>query len=132
MGHAQLDILEAEGVPAGRVIVGHCDTVADTGYHRSLAERGAFVQFDTIQGESDYDTQLRIGFVRSLVDAGLGDRVLLSGRVPADEFRAMGGPGYAYLPETFAGLLVAAGVSPVQVMSLMVDNPRRALTGETA
>jgi phosphotriesterase-related protein len=69
--------------------------------------------------------------VRALVDAGFGGRILLSQDVCLrTDLHAMGGPGYTYVTTTFAGLLVAAGLPAELVTSLMVDNPRRALTGE--
>ena len=51
-----------------------CDTVPDPAYHLELAKRGAFVQFDTIQGESEYDTRNRINWIKALVTAGFEDR----------------------------------------------------------
>jgi predicted metal-dependent phosphotriesterase family hydrolase len=42
----------------------------------------------------------------------------------------MGGCGYAYVPTTFAGRLREAGFAESDVHRLLVDNPRRALTGE--
>ena len=45
-GHEQIDIVTAEGVPAGRMLVGHIDGRDDPDYQRSLAERGVYVGFD--------------------------------------------------------------------------------------
>src|SRR5688572_22607188 len=45
-GHEQIDLVTGEGVAAGRLVVGHSDGIDDHDYHRSLAERGAFVGFD--------------------------------------------------------------------------------------
>jgi len=67
VGHKQLDILIHEGVPADRVVIGHCDTVPDSEYHASLAARGAFVQFDTLHVQSEYDLARRVEFVVRLV-----------------------------------------------------------------
>ena len=41
----------------GESIIGHCDMVPDPGYHLALAGRGAWVQFDTVQGGPEYDTE---------------------------------------------------------------------------
>src|SRR6478609_5457867 len=49
VGTAQLDLLVEEGVDPSRVVIGHCDMVPDHDYHLTLARRGAWVQFDTVQ-----------------------------------------------------------------------------------
>ena len=132
VGMAQLDVLEQEGVDPGRVIIGHCDMVPDHAYHLALARRGAFVQFDTVQGGSEWDTSQRLGWIRSLLDQGHERQLLLSHDVCLrTDLAAFGGPGYTYLLSGFRDRLLAAGCSEASVSGLMVDNPRRALTGQT-
>lgn len=131
VGTAQLDLLEEEGVDPRRVVIGHCDMVPDHDYHLGLARRGAWVQFDTVQGGSDYDTGQRLTWLRSLADAGHLDQVLLSQDVCLrTDYAAFGGPGYAYVATTFVDLLRAYGFDNADVRRLLVDNPRRMLTGE--
>ena len=130
VGHAQLDLLASEGVPASRVIVGHCDMVPDTGYHRSIAERGAWVEFDTIQGGTDYQLSRIVEAIRALDRAGYGDRLLLSQDIClTSQFRANGGPGYGYLLREFVPLLRSEGFSDAWLDLVLVENPARALTG---
>ena len=94
VGLPQLELLEEEGVDPRRVIIGHSDTVPDAAYHRMLAERGAWVEFDTIQGDSEYDTQQRVDLIRALADAGFADRILLSHDVCLrSHLRRLGGCG---------------------------------------
>jgi phosphotriesterase-related protein len=64
VGLAQLEILALEGVDPARVIVGHTDTVPDFAYHQELLRRGAWVQYDSIRGNSAYDTSVRITYIR--------------------------------------------------------------------
>jgi predicted metal-dependent phosphotriesterase family hydrolase len=131
VGLRQLDLLAEEGVDPRRVIVGHCDTVPDPAYHLALARRGAFVQFDTIQGENEYDISVRIGYVRALVAAGFADRILLSQDVCLrSNLRAMGGSGYVYVVTGFRARLLEAGVSAELIRRFLVENPRAALSGE--
>ena len=131
VGTAQLDLLVEEGVDPRRVVIGHCDMVPDHDYHLALARRGAWVQFDTVQGGSDYDTGRRLTWLRSLADGGHLDRVLLSQDVCLrTDYAAFGGPGYAYVATTFADLLRAEGFDDADLRTLLVDNPRRMLTGE--
>ena len=111
VGTAQLDLLVEEGVDPGRVVIGHCDMVPDHDYHLGLARRGAWVQFDTVQGGSEYDTRQRLDWIRSLADAGHLDQVLLSQDVCLrTDYAAFGGPGYAYVVTTFADLLQSRGL----------------------
>jgi phosphotriesterase-related protein len=131
VGAAQLDLLAEEGVDPARVVIGHCDMVPDHDYHLAVARRGAWVQFDTVQGVHEWDTQQRLDWLRSLADAGFIDRVLLSQDVCLrSDYAAMGGPGYAYVVTRFADRLKEAGFDDVDVRQLLVENPRRMLTGE--
>jgi predicted metal-dependent phosphotriesterase family hydrolase len=131
VGTAQLDLLVEEGVDPGRVVIGHCDMVPDHDYHLALARRGAWVQFDTVQGVHEWDTRQRLDWLRSLADAGFLDRLLLSQDVCLrSDYAAMGGPGYAYVVTTFADRLKEAGFDAADITRLLVDNPRRMLTGE--
>jgi phosphotriesterase-related protein len=130
VGGAQLDLLVEEGVDPRRVVVGHCDMVPDHDYHLALARRGAWIQFDTLQGVHEYDTRCRLDWLRSLADQGFLEQVLLSQDVCLrSDYTAMGGPGYAYVVTTFAELLKGEGFDEADVRTLLVDNPRRMLTG---
>lgn len=130
VGISQLDLLTSEGVDPDRVIIGHCDTVNILDYHVEVARRGAFVQFDTIRGSTEYDTRLRVGFVMNLVKEGYIDQILLSHDVcRRTHLHISGGGGYDYIPTTFAPFLLDAGLQPEEVQHILVDNPRRALSG---
>ncbi|MEO7118897.1 MAG: phosphotriesterase-related protein [Candidatus Limnocylindrales bacterium] len=130
VGLAQLDLFESEGVDPGRVIVGHCDLVADPDYHLAVARRGAWVQFDCIQGRLDHETKQAVGYVLALLEAGFSDRILLSHDVCLrSNLAALGGCGYTYVPTGFRDELLAAGVLEAMVDGFLIDNPRRALTG---
>ncbi|GAA2133516.1 hypothetical protein [Nocardioides bigeumensis] len=131
VGHAQLDLLAEEGVDPRCVIVGHCDTVPLPDYHVSIAERGAFVQFDTIRAGSKFDLECRVRWVRNLVDRGHAARILLSHDVClASHLAVRGGSGYTLLMREFLPMLKAAGVSDEVIELITVHNPRRALLAE--
>jgi predicted metal-dependent phosphotriesterase family hydrolase len=130
VGVAQLDLLEAEGVAPGKIIVGHSDTVPDRGYHHALAERGAWVQFDTIQAGPAYYLERTVTAVRALVDAGFSDQILLSQDVClASHLEACGGSGYSFVLRTFLDRLQGSGLPAPMVRSFVTDNPARALSG---
>ena len=129
VGLAQLDLLESEGVSAGRVIIGHADTVPDRDYHLQIAERGAWVQFDTIQAGNDYYLERTIASVGALVDAGFADRILLSHDVClASHLEACGGSGYSFVLRIFLKQLERV-VPASLARSFVTDNPQRALSG---
>ncbi len=93
-----------------------------------MARRGAFVQFDVIQGGNEYDIVSRIAWLKALVDAGFEDRILLSQDVCLrSNLLAMGGPGYVYVITEFRRRLEAAGFSTELIDRFLVDNPREAL-----
>lgn len=128
VGLTQLDVLESEGADPARVIVGHCDSVNIPEYHLALAKRGVFVQFDTVRGENEYETERRVRYVVELVRAGFADRILLSQDVcRKDHLATFGGPGYAYVLGGFRERLMEAGLDPDEVDRFFVDNPRAAL-----
>jgi predicted metal-dependent phosphotriesterase family hydrolase len=130
VGLLQLDLLESEGVSPENVIIGHCDTVPDTGYHEAIARRGAFVQFDTIRGEAEFDIDRRVQFVLNLIRAGFHESILLSHDVCLrDHLAAYGGCGYDFVVTKFAGRLRNAGLDDAAIDELLVVNPRRALSG---
>lgn len=131
VGEAQLDLLAEEGVDPGRVIIGHCDMVPDPAYHARLARRGAWVEFDTVQGVNEWDTQRRLGWIRALFDAGLEGRLLLSQDLClTTDLASHGGPGYAYLFTTFRERLLSAGFPESALTLLFQTNPQQALGGE--
>jgi phosphotriesterase-related protein len=131
VGLPQLDLLAEEGVDPRRVVVGHCDMVPDPGYHLAVAARGAWVQLDTVQGESEYDVGRRVAWLRNLAEHDRLGQVLLSQDVCLrSNLRALGGSGYTYVVTGFADVLREAGFDDADLRTLLVDNPRRALTGD--
>ena len=138
-GHDQIDIVTGEGVAAERLVVGHSDGADDPAYHRSLAERGAFVGFDRFGISIIVPDEVRVRNVLALARAGHTRRILLShdsivcwrGRpVPYgqtyDEVLALV-PDWR--PTTILTKIVpqllGGGLTPADVETILVDNPRR-------
>jgi predicted metal-dependent phosphotriesterase family hydrolase len=129
VGIPQLDLLTAAGVDPRRITVGHCGNVNIPEYHLELARRGAYVQFDTIRGQSAYDIRIRADFVVNLRSEGYLDRVLLSHDIcEKDQMMSYGGCGYSYLFEHFCGVLRQRGLAEEEVEQLITVNPQRALS----
>lgn len=130
VGLAQLAVLEHEGVDPARVVVGHCDTVPLPAYHLELARRGCFVELDGFGSDGAYYEERALGYVERLADAGHLGQVLLSHDVfLPGHLHAHGGTGYDHLLVRVVPALRARGFTEAEVRSLLVDNPRRALTG---
>ncbi|MEW2069360.1 phosphotriesterase [Streptomyces sp. NPDC007346] len=129
-GLAQLELLTGEGLPAERICVGHQDLLDDPGVHRELAGRGAYVAFDTVGKESYQSDRTRLRLLSALVEAGHGDRALLSCDISRHGYlRGEGGQGYGHLFEDFLPGFRAAGADDDLIDLLTRRNPLRLLTG---
>jgi phosphotriesterase-related protein len=120
----QLDVIEEVGYSPERFIWIHAQA-DDERFHRDVAARGAYVEFDWIGGD-DQDDADYVDRIRALVDAGHTDRVLLSqDRGWYDPSEPGGGEQrpYTYLTETFLPKLREAGVDEATVRRLTHDNP---------
>ena len=125
---AQLDLLEAAGVPASAFIWVHAQSERDESFHARAARRGAWVEFD---GLSEAGLARHLELVRRMRDERLLAHVLLSH--DAGWYR-VGEPGggqfrpFEILFTAFVPGLKAAGFTDLEVRQLLVENPRRALT----
>lgn len=135
-GLAQLEILVEEGVDPSRVVIGHADTVKSVDYSLELVRLGAFVEFDCLMTCRiggvlvRHQIDRRIEYLRTLIDAGYAERVLLSQDVcQRSHLRALGGPGYTFLFEEFRALAIEAGIEAEVLDGIHRDNPRRAIFG---
>ena len=136
-GHAVLDACEAAGVDLARIVLAHLDpSLPDHAYHRSLAARGAWISYDIWGDEDAYGGRgmptddLRIAAVLLAHMDGWEDRLLVSQDICLkSQLHAFGGPGYDHLLVDVAPRLRAAGMDRLELDALLVDNPRRALTG---
>lgn len=121
----QLNLIEAQGYTAERFIWIHTQAEPDFELHLEMARRGAWIEYDAI-GNNDEADLLRI---QRLLDAGLGDHLLLShDRGWYDPAQPGGGvpKPYTYLPDQFLPKLRAAGVDEVTIHQLTQANPYRA------
>ncbi|MCL4504932.1 MAG: esterase [Chloroflexi bacterium] len=122
----QLDIIERSGYTANRFIWIHTQAESDFALHLEMARRGAWLEYDAI-GSADDD--IFIALIRRVLDAGLGNQLLLShDRGWYDPAQPGGGTPkpYTYLSEHFLPKLRAAGVDAATIRQLTCDNPFRA------
>jgi phosphotriesterase-related protein len=130
IGLEQLELLESAGARPERVLIGHADTCPSLDYHLAVLDRGAWLGFDTV-GQLDKTTDdWRADRLALLLERGHADQLLVSSDVckrPA--LVANGGGGYSLVLDDFVPRLRARGVSEGVIDQLLVDNPRRFLTG---
>jgi phosphotriesterase-related protein len=126
----EMDLLEQDGAPLSSFIWVHAQSEQDASRHAQAAARGAWVAFD---GISERTVERHVTLVGQMRAAGHLGRVLVSH--DAGWYR-VGEPGggalrpFDTLFTQFVPALRAAGVPDADVRRLLVDNPRRALTGQ--
>lgn len=126
-----LDLLEVAGVPANHVLICHLDRNPDRFLHKRILERGAFLEYDTPSRFKYQPESIVIALMRSLIDAGYGDRLMLGGDMARRSYLKAygGGPGFEYLLTEFTPRLQAEGFTEADLQLIWRDNPRRWLTG---
>lgn len=123
----QLAIVEEMGYSPERFIWIHASAEPDINLNLELARRGAWIEYDWIG-----DAQTDAGFIeriQRMLDAGLGDQLLLShDRGWYDPAQPGGGipKPYTYISEYFIPKLRSAGLDETTIHSLIHDNPFRA------
>ena len=126
---SELELLDRDGVPASAFIWVHAQSERDGAFHARAAKAGAWVEFD---GISETTVDRHVELVRDMKAQGLLGRVLVSH--DAGWYR-VGEPGggqfrpFDTLFTRFVPALANAGLTKEDVRLMLVDNPRRALTG---
>jgi len=127
-----LDILKSENVPPDKFIFVHAGAEGDTKYHLSVAEQGAYVEYDSIsEGEANRYIQL----IKMMIDKGHEDRLLLSqdaGWYNVGEPKGGNIKGFAYLIKGFVPLMEQSGIDKKIIDKLLIDNPAKALQIKSA
>ena len=141
-GHRALDLVAEEAGTPHSVILDHMNpSLADPDYQMSLAERGAYLEYDMIgmdyfyadqQAQSPCDEE-NARALRRLIDHGYLQQLLLSQDVFLKMMLARyGGFGYGYILRHFVPRLRRHGVTDGQIRTILVDNPRRVFAPETS
>lgn len=131
MALEQAEYLKAEGVKPENIIIGHLDLSQNPDTIISVLKEGVNIGFDTV-GKNNYcpDT-FRAQMLKRIAKEGYLDQVVLSMDITRkSHLKKWGGPGYAYLFESFLPMLQEYGLSEKQIQQLMIDNPNRILKQE--
>ena len=126
---AELEVLDGAGVPASRFIWVHAQSERDATFHTRAAKAGAWVEFD---GISESSVARHVELVTQMKAQGLLGRVLVSHDAGWYRVGEPGGGQFRPFDTLFTRFIPAlreAGVTSAEVIQLLVDNPRQALTG---
>ena len=123
----QVEILRSIN-PAIRFIWVHAQNESNRNVHRQVAALGGYIEFDNLGWNPGQDLT-HIAAIRELLDAGHGDRILLSH--DAGWYRpgvSNGGTQkpYTYLVEIFVPKLRSAGIDDATIRMITETNPIRA------
>ena len=132
-GLQQLKIMLEEGADPSRIVVGHSQSYPHHDYHAEIARLGAYFSFDSmgsLKTGNDYDRGVLLRLIRQIIDAGLIDRLLFSHDVcRKGHYTTHGGVGYSYVSTQLFDDLRQIDFTEEQFQQIMIENPRRALTG---
>ena len=132
-GLQQLKIMIEEGADPSRIVVGHSQSYPHHDYHAEIARLGAYLSFDSmgsLKTGNDYDRGVLLRLIRQIIDAGLIDRLLFSHDVcRKGHYTTHGGVGYSYVSTLLFDDLRQIDFTEEQFQQIMIENPRRALTG---
>ena len=117
--------------------MGHMDANPNLDYHLEIAKRGVFVEYDHF-GREYYaghmaraypSDERRVELLCALLHAGYEDQLLLSQDICMKiDLQTYGGVGYRHILGELAMIFRRAGISDVQIDSMLVQNPRRVLS----
>jgi phosphotriesterase-related protein len=126
----QLRLLTSCGVDPGRIVIGHVDCMDDVEMHSAIAAAGAFVGYDRVGSLRYMADEVRIRLITEMISRGYEKNIILSCDLATQRrMRCQGELGYSYLLESFVPRLREAGVAESTLQQILVDNPRRLLTG---
>lgn len=125
----QLNIIEQIGYSPERFIWIHAQAEPDMALNLEMARRGAWIEYDWIGNMEAFEDDFYIERIHVLLDAGLGDHLLISHDRgfynPAEPSGGTPVP-FTYITETFLPALSASGINTATVHRLTHENPFRA------
>ncbi|NXD15966.1 PTER protein, partial [Nothocercus nigrocapillus] len=133
-------ILQEAGADISKTVMCHLDrTIFDTKKLLEFAELGCYLEYDlfgveflqyqfqpSVDMPSDNE---RIARIRSLIDEGYEDRILIAHDVHTKHrLLKYGGHGYSHILKNIVPKMLIRGVSQSQIDKILRENPKRWLT----
>jgi phosphotriesterase-related protein len=140
MGPDQQKFLTDLGVPAHRIIIGHCCGTSDHEYHMAIARGGSYLGFDRFGLDVIHPDDERVASLLALIKRGAGSRVVVSHdtvwcwrgqpieRKLLDEIEKVWTP--SHFTRRIVPRLLDGGATKSDIDRLLVDNPRRFFAGD--
>ena len=133
-----LELLANSGADISRVIMGHLDrTVFEFDTLRSIAESGCYLEWDLFGNEGSYYPQAqldmpsdaqRLDFIRRIIDAGYGDRVVMGHDIfTKHRLVTYGGHGYGHILENIVPTMRRKGFAEDAIRAITEENPANIL-----
>jgi phosphotriesterase-related protein len=141
MGPEQQIFLTNLGVPANRIIIGHCCGTSDIDYHMKIARGGSYLGFDRFGLDVIHPDSERVASLLKLIQRGATSRVVVShdtvwcwkGEPLANKAR-LAEMEKNWTPSHFTRQIVPrlldGGASKDDIDTLLVGNPRRFFAGD--
>ncbi len=134
-----MDILTHAGCDASRCIMGHLDrTLFSSEDLLDLAATGCYLEYDLFGQESSYyahapidmpNDAMRINYIRDLIEAGYGDRIIVSQDIcQKSNLTSYGGHGYAHILDNVVPVMLRKGMTEIDIDRILIHNPACALT----
>jgi phosphotriesterase-related protein len=124
LGYEQAALLKGLGVDPAKLVIGHLDLANDLDLIFRVLDEGAYVEFDTIGKIKYLRDETRAAFIGACCAKGYSRQLLLSMDITRrSHLAANGGPGYAYLIDSFLPLLRSSGVEERAIEDMMERNP---------
>jgi phosphotriesterase-related protein len=140
MGPEQADLLIGEGIMPQKIMIGHMCGNPSLAYQLDVLSRGVYIAFDRFGIEMLISDQVRIATLIGLLEKGYADRIMISqdfmaasygrgGRMPMEEAKKFMNWSFTNIFRNIIPALKKAGISDNQIQTMMIDNPRRFLSG---
>lgn len=133
------EFVRSHGGQLERTILSHIDrTIFDVDRMLHLADTGCVIELDLFGQEQSYyywgdidmpNDVIRLKHIRSLIDHGHLDRILISHDICyRTRLSCFGGHGYGHIFENVVPLMRARDFSEDEINAILVENPKRLLT----
>ena len=119
----QVQFFEKNQVNLKKVIISHVALANDLSSIEDILHAGVNVAFDTIGKIKYLPDEDRIRFMKYLIEHGYEKQLLMSmDFTRKSHLKKNGGPGYAYLIDTFVPELLQAGITEDSLRQIMCKN----------
>jgi phosphotriesterase-related protein len=119
--------------------MGHLDrTLFSSEDLLDLAATGCYLEYDLFGQESSYyahapidmpNDAMRINYIRDLIEAGYGDRIVVSQDIcQKSNLTSYGGHGYAHILDNVVPVMLRKGMTEIDIDRILIHNPACALT----